>query len=374
MALFLGGWPFFVQAQEGTPPAPPVSVAKPVKREVMDWSEYTGRFEAIKSVEIRARVSGYLQTVNFTDGQYVRKGDLLYVIDPQPYEAAVAKAKANVTRAKSQVNLRRLEAQRGKRLLSSKTISKEAVDTREANLIAAQADLEAAHADLNTAELNLSYTNIKAPVSGKISDTKINVGNLISPSTTLLTTLVSTDPIYFDFDISESDYFKYHDLKEKPESSVQIFVKLLGEKGWPHKGKLDFVDNAFDQRSGTLRLRAVLSNPSDLLVPGVFGRGRLAFGAPHMALLINPQAVLADQDMKLVMIVGEDGVVAPRPVQLGPVVDGLQVVHAGLAETDRIIVSGLLRARPGAKVTPGEVPMAGENMSANTEMQTKNKP
>lgn len=353
---------------QSTPTAPPVSVARPIEREVTEWSEYTGRFEASQRVEIRARVGGYLNAINFVDGQQVQHGDLLYQIDPNPYQAAVARAEATVARAESQAALAKIELQRFEKLIKSNTISQEDVDTRRANLDSAQADVALARAELRTVELDLSFTRITAPIAGRVSQSAIDVGNLVaagSAGSTLLTTLVATEPVHFAFDVNESEFLQYRRLhgisgRPTPEQPIgPVYVRLLDEREWTREGLIDFADNAFDTATGTLRVRATFANPDALLLPGVFGRLRVAAGNPSSALLIDPKAVLADQSAKIVMTVDAEGIVQPRPVDLGPVIDGLQVVRSGLSADDRVIVSGLLRARPGASVTPQEVPMSG---------------
>lgn len=350
--------------------APPVSVAKPLEREVIEWDEYTGRFEASQHVEIRARVSGYLKSVDFVDGQKVNQGDLLYVIDPTPYEATVARAEAALARAKSQAELARIELNRFEKLIKSNTVSQEDVDTRNANLNAAKADVAAAQADLRIAELDMSFTRITAPITGRVSQTESDVGNLIaggSNGSTLLTTLVATDPVHFVFDVNEGEYLKYRRLngvsaRPSPDNPIgPVSVRLLDETEWTREGVIDFADNTFDANTGTLRVRATFANSDGLLLPKVFGRLRVASGKPFTALLIDPKAVMADQSSHIVMTVDSAGIVQPRPVKLGPVIDGMQVVLTGLSVEDRLIISGLLRARPGAAVTPQEVPMDGSS-------------
>lgn len=351
-------------AQQHGPP--PVSVAQPVAREVTDWDEFTGRVQAAERIEIRARVSGYLQSHHVADGQRVEAGALLYVIDPAPFQAALQRAEAAVTRAESQAELARIDLRRAEQAFGANAVAREEVDTRRANYDVARADVAAAEAERRSAELELSYTEVRAPIAGRLSSNAVDVGNLVtggSTGATLLTTLVSTDPVQFVFDASEADYLNYRRLngisgRPSPAQPIgPVYLQLLDEDGWPREGVIDFADNAFDTATGTLRLRATFANPDDLLLPGVFGRLRVAAGKPYPALLIDPKAVLADQNLTLVMTVADDGTVQPRPVELGPLVDALQVVRDGLGPDDRLIVSGLLRARPGAAVTPQPVPM-----------------
>jgi RND family efflux transporter MFP subunit len=360
--LLVSANPVFSQPMQ----QPPVTVAKPVERTVVEWAEYTGRFLADSCVEIQSRVSGYLQSIEFEDGQLVKEGDVLFVLDGAPFEAAVQRARGAVAAAKSRLDLEQSRLNRGQRLLESNTIAREESDTRAANVEIARAELVTAQANLRTAELELSYTRIKAPLNGRVSYSRVDVGNVVtggSSSGTLLTTLVSTDPIKFEFDIDESDYLNYTRLIGKagrptPENPWgPVDVRLLDETEFTRQGRVEFADNTFDLASATLRMRAVFDNPDEKLIPGLFGRLRLAVRPPYQALMIDPRAVLADQAMQLVMAVADDGTVTPRPVRLGPIENGLQVVREGLAGNDRVIISGLLRAQPGSKVTPVEAPM-----------------
>lgn len=350
---------------------PIVTVAHPKIREIIEWDEFTGRFEAVQRVEVRARVSGYLQSVHFEEGQIVNQGALLFVIDPRPYEAAVARAEAELARARSQLKLADLDMRRAEWLLKKNAISQEEGDTRRATRQQADANVAAAEAALRTARLELGYTRISAAVSGRLSSRRVDVGNLITAGEQgqVLTTLVSLDPLHFVFDVSEADYLKYVRLRGGQGelaggSGLPAELRLQDEKGWTHRGYIDFIDNSLDENTGTLRMRAVFSNPHGLLRPGIFGRLRLPATDPQHALLIPDAAVMADQSAKVVMTVADDGTVKPQPVELGPLYGDLRVVRSGLSADDRVIVGGLLRARPGSKVRPQPLD-AAEKMAVN---------
>lgn len=348
------------QATLAQPPAPSVTVAHPELREVVDWDEYTGRFEAVEHVDIRARVAGYLESVHFRDGQLIKKGDLLFTIDPRPFEAAVARAEANLDRAKTQLALAGLELSRAERLVKKSMMSHEETDTRRTNRAATAAEVAAAEAELRTARLELGYARITAPISGRVSRRQIDVGNLIKVNDPL-TSIVTLDPMYFVFDASEAEYLEFvrqHGADGTPGTGSRpatVNLRLMDEDGWKHTGHLDFLDNQLDTETGTIRMRAVFKNTGGILLPGVFGRLRLAATAPYQALLIPDQAVLSDQSAKLVMTVAADGTVVPRPVQLGGLHEGQREVLSGVTASDRVIVKGLLRARPGTKVSIEEL-------------------
>lgn len=346
-------------AQQNT--APPVTVAKPVIKPVIEWDEYTGRFEAVERVEIRARVSGYLDSIHFRDGQMVEKGDLLYVIDPRPFEAAVVQAQAEIERATAELAFASKELERGERLVQNRTISRAQVDTRRSARNVAAAELKAARGAMQLAQLELEFTQIKAPVAGRVSSTRIDVGNLVSGGTTqstLLTTVVSLDPIYFVFDASEADFLKYARLNQEGarassrDADNPVYVRLMDETEWTRMGAMNFVDNELGLGSGTIRGRAVFDNPTGIITPGLFGRLRLLGSGEYTATLIPDHAVLSDQARKIVMTVDSEGTVVPKPVDLGPVIDGLRVVRTGLDAEDSVIINGIQRARPGSKVTP----------------------
>lgn len=355
------------------PQAVPVTVAKPIAKRITTWDEYSGRFEAVNTAEVRARVSGFIEKINFKDGQLVKEGDLLFTLDKRAYELAVESAKADVARNNAQVEFNASDVERAEPLAKSRTISDQTFDQRKANLAIARAQLQSAEAALKTAELNLEWTEVRAPISGRISDRKVDVGNLVAggqaAATTLLSTIVSLDPIHFVFDVSESDFLRYARLFMSGERSSSrdvsnpVRIKLADEDKFVHEGRMDFVDNQLNSRSGTLRGRAVVENKGDLLQPGLFGRLQL-FGGESDALLIPDTAVVSDQAKKIVFLVGTDNVVKPAPVVLGPIIEGLRVVKTGLSADDQIIINGLANpaVRPGTKVVPqlGQIQAASQ--------------
>jgi len=347
------------KGQQGQAQPPSVTVAQPLAKKVTDWDEYTGRFTAVQSVELKAQVSGYLDAIKFTDGQLVEKGQLLFVIDPRPYQAVLEKAQADLQVQESRQELAASDLARAAKLLAARAVSQEEYDTRAQTSRETQASVASAKAAVRTATLNLEFTEIKAPFAGRIGDRKIDIGNLVSGGT-LLGTIVTQDPIYFEFDGSEADYLKYVRLsqsgtrKSSRDAPNEVFVKLMDEAKWTHQGHMNFVDNQLDPNSGTVRGRAVLANPGAVFQPGMFGRLRLIGSGQYDALLLPDEAIASDQSTKLVMVVADDGTVAPHPVTLGPKIDGLRVIKTGIAATDKVIISGLTRARPGAKVTPQE--------------------
>jgi membrane fusion protein, multidrug efflux system len=342
-----------------TPP-PPVTVALPLQKKITEWDEYTGRFAATAAVEVRARVSGFIDSIKFKDGDIVKQGDPLFVIDPRPYRLAVEQAKADLERAKAKLEIANLDLERAAPLVRNQTLTQREFDTRQSTQRDAAGGAASAEAALKQAELNLEWTDVAAPIGGRISDRRVDAGNLITggPSgATLLTTIVSLDPIYFVFDGSEADYLRYLHLAAtgtRPSSrDVQnpVAVQLADENGYKHEGRMDFVDNVVNPKTGTIRGRAILDNKDGFLTPGVFGRLRL-FGGEQEALMVPDSAVASDQANKIVFTVADDGTVGVKRVELGPIVEGLRVIRSGLAATDRIVIEGLPRARPGQKVTP----------------------
>ncbi len=349
------------------PPVPQVTVATTISRKVTDSGEFTGRFEAVERVEIRPRVSGYISSVNFRDGSEVRKGDVLFVIDPRPYVAERDRARAQLAQARSQLTLARSERDRATKLLAQHAISQEEFDTRTSGLEQGQANVEAAQAALDVAALNLDFTRVTAPISGRISRALVTSGNFVTNGQTPLTTLVSLDPIYVTFDGDEQEYLKYIKPVGDAAANAQqardpVQVGLANESGFPHEGVMVFVDNALDPMTGTIRSRALLDNHERQFTPGLFARIRLLGGAQHDAVLVNDSAIGTDQTVRYVLVVGKDNKVEYRPVQLGAVVDGLRVVQSGLAAGETIVVNGLQRVRPGAQVQVQRVAM-GEGQS-----------
>jgi RND family efflux transporter MFP subunit len=355
----------FVASQtfaQGAPPAMPVSVSPPIAKKVTQWDEYSGRFEARAVVEIRARVSGFVEKLHFEDGQMVNAGDPLFTIDKRPYQIAVESATADVARNTAQVDLAELQVQRGNALVASRNIPEAENDTRKSTLAVNKAQLKAAEAALRNAQLNLEWTEVTAPLSGRMSDRKVDPGNLIQggqQGATLLATIVATDPIYFLFDVSEADFLRYQRLylegrrAQAGSSTIPVRIKLADETDWKRTGKIDFVDNVLSPRSGTIRTRAIVENKDRLLTPGVFGRVQL-YGGEYDALLIPDSAVVSDQARKMVFVVNKDNVVEGRPVTLGPLYEGLRVVREGLKAEDRVVLDGLANpmVRPTAKVNP----------------------
>jgi RND family efflux transporter MFP subunit len=347
-------------AANAAPPPPPVTVARPLQKTITEWDEYTGRFAAVETVEVRARVSGFIESIHFKEGQMVRQGDLLFIIDPRPYELAVEQAKADLERAKAKLDIAALDVQRAAPLVRSQALTEREFDTRKSTEREAGGQVGSAEAALKQAQLNVEWTQVRAPTTGRISDRRVDAGNLITGSqtgATLLTVIVSIDPIHFQFDGSEADFLRYLRLAAsgaRPSSrDVQnpVSVRLADETDYTHHGQMDFVDNALNPKTGTIRGRAVFENKDGLLTPGFFGRLRL-FGGEHEALLVPDSTIASDQSRKIVFTVADDGTVGTKLIELGPIVDGLRVVRSGLAPTDRIVIDGLQRARPGQKVKP----------------------
>ncbi len=337
------------------PPPAEVFVAPPQVETVRDWAEYTGRFAGVDEVQLRARVSGYLSKVHFSDGQRVAAGDLLFTIDRRPFEATVAQRRASLQRAESDATLAAATARRVEKLRKSGSISVDQYEQRQTELLAAQAGVIEARAALQQAELDLEFTEVRAPVAGRVSRTRITPGNLVSTGNdgTLLTTLVSDDPLYFYFTLSEADALKLQRggvLGD--DTSRDVLLKLSDETDFTHRGRLDFVDNRIDAATGTVELRALFHNPDKLFLPGQFGRVRLALSAPYEALLVPEAALGFDQGSPYLMLVGDGDKVAFRPVRLGGKQGDRRVVSGGLERGERVIVNGLQRARPGTVVKP----------------------
>jgi RND family efflux transporter MFP subunit len=365
-----GGYLF---SQRGSPPAmaqamPTVTVAVPLQREVTEWDDYIGRFEASRSVEVRPRVSGAITAVHFTDGQIVRAGQPLFTIDPRPFGAALAEARAGVATAQSDLALARADLDRAQRLIAVDAVSRSEVDRLRASVQAATAALAGAQARVHARALDVEFSTVRAPIGGRISDRRIDAGNLVSagdgPSGTLLTTINALDPIYFTFDGSESLFLKAR--REGGDKGAQVQIRLQDETDYKWQGRIDFTDNGLDPRSGTIRARAVLRNPDLFLAPGMFGNMRLASSGTVKALLVPDTAVQTDQARKMLLVAGKDGTVAARPVTLGPVIDGLRVVRSGIAADDRIIITGTQMAMPGSKVQAKAGKIAPEARAATS--------
>jgi RND family efflux transporter MFP subunit len=347
----------------GAPQSAPVTIAVPLVKPIVDWDDYVGRFEARQSVQILPRVGGYVSRIAFRDGDFVKAGDLLYVIDPRPFEASHAQARAEYDRARAAATLARSIARRNEALFADKAISQQELDTSLAQALEADAAAAAAKAVLDARALDLSFTRVTAPISGRLSDRRVDIGGTVKANETVLTTIVTLDPIHFVFTGSESVYLKYQRANQagtRPSSRVApnpVEVRLADETDYRWRGRMDFVDNALDSGSGTIRGRAVIRNPDGFLTPGMFGHLRLLGSGSYDAMLIPEAAVVTDQTRKLAMVVEQDGSVAPRVLRLGPLVDGLRVVREGLKPEDRVIIDGVLRARPGMKVEtkPGRI-------------------
>ncbi len=327
----------------------------------MEWDEYTGRFDSIETVEVRARVSGVLNEVKFTDGAIVKKGDLLFVIDPRPFQRVLDRDRATLQGAKVQVEFAQKDLERARPLVANNTISQQGFDVRTQAVKTAEANVLSAEASVRSAELDVEFTQIRAPITGRISRKFVSEGNYItggSGSGTLLTTIVSTDPIYFYFDVSEADFLKYKRLIEaglRPSSRDTpnpIEVGLQGDAGFPIKGQISFVDNRIDASTGSLRERATFQNRNGMLLPGLFARARVIGSAEYKATLLPDAAIATDQSNRFVFVVADDGTVSAKPVTLGPIIDGLRVIRTGVTANDWVIVNGVQRARKGIKVKP----------------------
>ncbi|SDD29992.1 RND family efflux transporter, MFP subunit [Sphingomonas sp. YR710] len=340
------------KAHADTPPTPSVTVSEPLVRHIAEWDDYVGRFQASQAVEIRPRVSGALQAIHFKDGDIVRKGQLLFTIDPRPFQAALAEARAKQASAATALALARSELARANRLVADQAVSQEEVDSLRAAARSAEAALAAAKAQVQARALDVEFTQVRSPIAGRISDRKVDIGNLVAAEAaggaTLLTTVNALDPIYFAFEGSEALYLKQ--LRENQGQARQVQIRLQDEAGYKWSGRMDFTDNALDTGSGTMRARAVVSNPGYFLKPGMFGNMRLTAGAPHDALLIPDAAVQVDQTRKVVYVVDKDGVVAAKPVQIGPLVNGLRVIRGGLDRHDKVVIQGVQYAPPGTPV------------------------
>jgi RND family efflux transporter MFP subunit len=333
-----------------------VVVSTPLLKQIVDWDDYVGHFEAQDSVEIRPRVSGYLTSVTFHDGDFVKKGQPLFEIDPRPYEAALSAATAQVTRAKATYDNALVELKRAKALYAAQAISQQELSTRQAAEAQARADLAASDALQQTARLNVSFTKVTSPIDGRISDRRISPGNLVNADQTVLTTVVTLNPIRFVFTGAESVYLKYQRANEngsRPSSRRApnpVEIRLQDEPDFRWKGRMDFVDNAIDTGSGTIRGRAVVANPDNFLTPGMFGHLRLLGSGAYAGLVIPDQAIVTDQSRQVVYVAGQDGVIQQKIVETGPLIDGLRVIRHGLSATDRVVIDGVQRAKPGRKV------------------------
>lgn len=344
-----------------------VDVARPLQRPVTEWDLFTGRLEAQNRVEVRARVSGSLQSEHFVDGATVNKGDLLFIIDPRPYQAVLAETQAQVTRAEVRLELAENDLDRAQRLVARRAISEEELDARTQEKRQAQAALEAARASVTAARLDVDFTRIEAPISGRIGERRVDVGNLVrggSADSTVLATIVSQDPIHFYFSADEQSVLRYMRLNRagsRPSSRdypTPVELQLSDEQDFPRRGVIDFVDNRFDESTGTMRARARFDNPDDMLVPGMFAKARMRSRGPYDALLIPDEVIQRDQAQRFVYVLGEGDVAERRTIEIGPRAYGLRVIRSGLEADDRVLVAGLSRVRPGAQVKPADADLA----------------
>jgi RND family efflux transporter MFP subunit len=357
----------------GPPPAPQVSVAVVLEKRVKDWDEFTGRLQAVETVEIRPRVSGYIDKVAFTEGSQVKRGDLLFVIDPRPYQAEYDRAAADVKRYKTALELARIESVRVQKLKESGAVSQEELDERTSTVAQAEANVAGAQAALEAASLNLGFTRVTSPIAGRVSRAEVTRGNLVTGGSnggTLLSSVVSLDPIYLYFDADEQSYLRYTQMArtgERPSSRDTpnpVQVGLANEEGFPHPGTVDFVDNQLNPQTGTIRARAVLANKDGAFTPGLFARVQLVGSGEYSAILIDDRAVNTDQNQKYVLVLGPKNQIEYRKVRLGRVIDGLRIVHAGLKAGEVIVVNGMQRVHPGITVDPQRVPMRDDTPPA----------
>jgi len=335
-----------------------VTIAKPVQKDIVEWDEYTGRTDAVESVNITPRVSGYIDNITFKAGDLVNKGDLLFVIDPRPYQATLDQVSAQLRQAEANQQLQEANFARQDRLRQTGVIAKEDFDTALSNKNQAAAQVLAGHAAVESAKLNLTFTQVTSPIIGRIGREQVTVGNLVQADSTLLTNIVSVDPIYAYFNVDERSILKYQQqvrqgkLADARSEEVPVYLQLQNEKGFPHQGVIDFINNQFNASTGTLQVRGLFPNANGFLIPGAFVRIRVAGSPRHQALLITDRAVGTDQGTKYVLVVGAENVVTVRPVELGPEVDGLRVVRNGLKGDEQVIINGIVNARPGSKVSP----------------------
>jgi len=363
--------------KQAAPPPPAVTVANPQKQTVVDHDEYVGRFIAVDSVEIRARVSGYLDKVQFKDGQIVKQGDLLFTIDRRPFETSLAQVRATLAQARANLAYAESDLGRASQLVRDRTITEQSFEQRTQAKRVAEASVAAQEAAVRQAELDLQFTELKAPVAGRIGDRRVSEGNLVTGgtggNTTLLATIVSIDPIRFEFTFDEASFLRYERLAKEGKdiasrsAGIEVTVKLIDEPDFTHKGKMDFVDNVIERTSGTIRGRALLANPAGVFTPGMFGRVRVPGSPPYEALLLPDTAIGSEQVRKYVMVLDDENVARIKYVTLGQLVGNLRVIKDGVAAGDRVIVNGLMRARPGTKVAPQEqLPPAATGPQAKT--------
>jgi RND family efflux transporter MFP subunit len=352
VALALAACSPGAEEKAGPPPVMPVTVAAPLVQDVVDWDDFIGRFEAVQSVEVKPRATGHLQAVHFRDGQYVRAGQLLFTIDPRASQAALAQAQAQLARAQATLVNARTELARSRALAAQRAASTEEVEQRQAAVRTGEADVAAARAAIRAQQLNVGFTRVLAPISGQISQRQVDAGNSVTADQTVLTTIVSTDPIHFSFEGSEALLLKYQRQNSGSQAGTPVRIRLQDETTYVHAGVLDFVDPVVNTSSGTVRARAVVANPTGLLRPGMFGHMRLAASQRYRALLVPDTAIVTDAARRVVYLVDGAGTVIARPVELGPLIGNLRVIRRGVSPNERVIINGLQRARPGQKVQP----------------------
>ena len=337
---------------QAQPPLPEVTVANPLVRDVLEWDDYVGRFEPTETVDVKPRVSGYLTGIHFRDGQFVRRGQLLFTIDARPAQAAVDQARAQLARAEAQLVNARTELARSRTLAEQRAASVEEVEQRQAALRSAEADVAAARATIRARQLDIGFTRVVAPISGQVSERRVDRGNAVRADETVLTTVVSTNPLHFAFDGSEALLLRYQRQRGGVSLGAPVRIRLQDEADYVHAGRLDFVDNSLNPGSGTIHARAVVPNPSGFLKPGMMGRLRLAASPAYPALLVPDTAIVTDAARRVVYVVDRKDMVTMRPVQLGPLEGSLRVIRSGLAPGDRVVIGGIQRAMPGQKVKP----------------------
>jgi RND family efflux transporter MFP subunit len=338
------------------PPTPLVAVSRPLQRDVVDWDDYVGRFEAIQDVQVRPRISGQITRINFREGVEVKQGQFLFEIDPRPFRAALGQAQGQAARAVATYANAQAERARAAALLPDHAVSQEEFEQKDAAERSARADVEAAKANVDARALDLEFTTVRSPIAGRVSDKRVSIGDFVTAGQTLLTRVVTIDPIWFSFDGSESFYLKYTRQAQRGERASSRYaanpvdIKLADETAYRWHGRMSFVDNAIDQTSGTIRAHAVLRNPDGFLAPGMFGRARLLGSGAYHAMLIPDEAIVTDQTRRTVFVAGRDGKAAIRNVETGPLVEGLRVIKAGLGPDDSVVLDGLARLRPGMPV------------------------
>ncbi|MDB5700562.1 MAG: efflux transporter, family, subunit [Sphingomonadales bacterium] len=344
------------KAETPPPPLPHVSVAIPIQRDVTDWDDYVGRFEAVQDVEVLPRIAGTVQSILFREGVEVHKGQPLFIIDPRPYRAALEQARADLSKAQAAAANNRTELARAQKLIDAQAISREEFETKQANLRSGNADVAAARANVDAKALDLSFTTVRSPIDGRVSDKKVSIGTYVASGTTILTRVVSVSPIRFGFDGAESFYLKYiRQAREGERRSSRyapnpVDIQLADEKQYRWHGEMQFVDNAIDPQSGTIRAHALVKNPGGFLVPGMFGRVRLLGSGSYRAMLVPDEAIVTDQTRRFVYVIGRDGKTAQRLVETGPLVEGLRVIREGVAPTDKVVIDGLAQMRPATAV------------------------